>query len=459
MYAADTIVAPATAPGRGAVAIIRLSGPKALEILRSIWKPLTAGELKARRIYLGEVIDPDSGAHLDRALAFIMRAPASLTGEDVAELHMHGGPFLVRRIIALAVERGARMAEAGEFTRRAFLNGRIDLTEAEAVADLVEARGDAALRQAIAQLAGALAEKVRGMRDKVIGIRAHLEAEIDFSDEDIRMPARGEIAAEIGRITADVAALHASFARGRIAREGARAAIIGKPNAGKSSLLNILLGTDRAIVTDIPGTTRDVIEDTVQLGPVPLAILDTAGLRQGRDEVERLGIERTRRSVAEADLLIAVFDSSRELDSDDAEIIALCRERAGVAVLNKNDLPGRIAIAELRDRGIAMPAVAISALTGAGIERLRQELARAIDAIAGPGAENEIAISRQRHRDSLAAAMRALQAARESALRAMPPEIVAVDIAAAADALGAITGEVATEDVLDRIFSEFCIGK
>ena len=459
MYASDTIVAPATAPGVGAVAIVRLSGPKATDILRAIWKPHYSGEMEPRRMYLGDVIDPDTGAHLDRALAFLMRAPASLTGEDVAEIHIHGGPYLVRRITSLAIARGARMAEAGEFARRAFLNGRMDLTEAEAVADLVEARGEAALKQALAQLSGVLAEKVRGLRDKVVGIRAHLEAEIDFSDEDIRLPSRREMGGEIERIIGDAAILHDSFARGRLAREGARAAIIGKPNAGKSSLLNLMVGTDRAIVTDIPGTTRDVIEDTLQIGAFPLTILDTAGLREGRDEVERLGIERTRRSVAESDLIIAVFDSSRPRDSDDAAITALCRDRAGIAVLNKSDLPQRLSVAELREKGPAMPVIAMSALTGDGIAQLHEGLARAIEAMAGPGAESEIAISRQRHRDALAQALRALKAARESALKTMPPEIVAVDISAAADALGAITGEVTSEDVLDKIFREFCIGK
>ncbi|HKF29730.1 MAG TPA: GTPase, partial [Candidatus Binataceae bacterium] len=234
---------------------------------------------------------------------------------------------------------------------------------------------------------------------------------------------------------------------------------IGKPNVGKSSLLNLLLGTDRAIVTEIPGTTRDVIEDTIQLGPIPLTILDTAGLREGGDELERLGIERTRRSVAEADLLIVVFDSSRALDCDDAAIVALCDRRCGIAVLNKSDLPARFNMAALHEAGLSMPALAMSALTADGLERLRQELASTIDALAGPGAESEIAISRGRHRDGLAQALRALKAGRESVLRGMPPEIVAVDIAAAADALGAITGEVTNEDVLDRIFSEFCIGK
>jgi tRNA modification GTPase len=460
MYIRDTIVAPATAPGAGAVAIIRLSGPRALEILRAIWKPSHDGDLKPRRVYLGHVIDPDNGALLDRALAFLMHAPASLTGEDVAELQVHGGPFLVRRIVSLVVSRGARPAEPGEFTRRGFLNGRTDLTEAEAVDDLVNAHGEAALRQALAQLSGALAQKVRGLRDKIVGIRAHLEAEIDFSDEDIRLPSRHQLAGEIERIIGDVAILHDSFVRGRLARDGARAAIVGKPNVGKSSLLNLLLGTDRAIVTDIPGTTRDVIEDTIQLGPIPLTILDSAGLRgEGGDAVERLGIERTRRSVAEADLLIAVFDSSRALDCDDAAIVALCDQRSGIAVLNKSDLPAHFGTAALHEAGLSMPALAMSALTADGLEGLRRELASTIDALAGRGAESEIAISRGRHRDALAQALSALKAGRESALRAMPPEIVAVDIAGAADALGAITGEVSSEDVLDRIFSEFCIGK
>ena len=315
MYPADTIVAPATASGLGAVAIVRLSGPRAFAILDAIFRPAHPGEFAPRMMRLGDVIDPATGARIDRALAFVMRQPASLTGEDVAEIQCHGGQFIVRRIVAIAVAAGARLAAPGEFTRRAFLNGRIDLAEAEAVADLVAARSDSALANALAQLTGALSARVAEMRAQVIAIRAHLEVEIDFSDEDIRLPSRREVAAEIERLLADVAILHDSFARGLLIREGVRATIIGKPNAGKSSLLNLLLGADRAIVTAIAGTTRDVIEDSVQLGPYALVLNDTAGVRESADDVERIGIERTLRSARDADLLIAMFDSSRPLES------------------------------------------------------------------------------------------------------------------------------------------------
>ncbi|MGC1336581.1 MAG: tRNA uridine-5-carboxymethylaminomethyl(34) synthesis GTPase MnmE, partial [Candidatus Binataceae bacterium] len=365
MYLPDTIVAPATAPGIGAVAIIRLSGPRAFEILRAIWHPARDGV--PRELIIGDVIDPATGAHLDRAMAVVFPKPKSFTGEDVAELHCHGGSYLTRRIIAVAISHGARIADSGDFTRRAFLNGRIDLAEAEAIADLISARSESGLRHALAQLSGSLSKKVAELRKKVVSIRAHLEVEIDFSDEDIAMPSRHAMAEEIERVIGDVAVLHDSFSRGRVVREGARAAIIGKPNVGKSSLLNLMLGTDRAIVTAIPGTTRDVIEDSVQLGPHAITLLDTAGIRTGRDEVERLGIERSRVALGDADLVIAVFDSSRPLDNEDLAVAQLCAGRAGVALLNKSDLPQISGVSELRAAGIAMPILAISALAGDGL--------------------------------------------------------------------------------------------
>ena len=459
MYVQDTIVAPVTAPGAGAVAIIRLSGPDAIEILRSIWRPRYPGALRPRKLYLGDVRDPVSHAAIDRALGVIMPGPRSLTGEDVAELHCHGGPFLVRRILGLAMDRGARMAQRGEFSRRALLNGRIDLTAAEAIADLVDARSESALTQAVAHLNGVLKERVATLRQRLIAVAAHLEAEIDFSDEDIALPSRPQIARRIEELRGDVAVLHQSFARGRLMRSGARAAIIGKPNAGKSSVLNLLLGVERAIVTPIPGTTRDVIEDTIQVGPYPLVLQDTAGVRASSDEVERIGIERTLAHAGEADLLLAVFDSSLPLGPEDADVIGLCRGRAGVAMLNKGDLPPAIDASALRARGLEMPVIGVSALRGDGFDAVRRELLASIEAMAGEGRADSVAISRERHRDALARALEALDAARNGALHAMPPEIVAVDVGIAAEALASISGQVTSEDVLEAIFREFCIGK
>ncbi len=478
MYLPDTIVAPATAPGIGAVAIVRLSGPRAFEILDAIFRPAHSAAIAPRMMRLGEVVDSATGARIDRALAVVMPQPGSLTGEDVAEIQCHGGSYVVRRIVALALDAGARIAEPGEFTRRAFLNGRIDLAEAEAVADIVAAQSDSALAIALSQLSGALSARVAEMRAQVVSIRAHLEVEIDFSDEDIRLPSRREVAAEIERLIADVAVLHDSFARGLLMRAGVRATIVGKPNAGKSSLMNLILGADRAIVTAVAGTTRDVIEDSVQLGPYALVLNDTAGVRESADAVERIGIERTRRSARDADLLIAMFDSSRPLEPADLDVIALAADRPGLALLNKRDLPAAIAAADLRARGLTIPILPFSAINLDDAGALRAELTKTIAALVSPSSSlcvipsqaegsrplaaspnDQIAISRERHRDALAIALEALKNARSSALSLMPPEIVAVDIMAAASALGSITGEVTGEDVLDAIFRDFCIGK
>jgi len=293
----------------------------------------------------------------------------------------------------------------------------------------------------------------------VIAIRAHLEAEIDFADEDLALPSRARIAADIERLSSDIALLHDSFARGRIVREGARVAIIGKPNAGKSSILNLLIGGERAIVTPIPGTTRDVIEETIHLGAYPVVLQDTAGVRESRDEVERIGIARTRRHAAEADLLIAVFDSSRPLEPEDSAVIALAADRTGIALLNKRDLPAQSDAAGLARAGLKLPVLEFSALTAQGVGELRDRIAAQAEKLAAAGRSDGVAISRERHRVALARALDALGSARDDVLAAMPPEIVALDMSLAAEALASITGQVSTEDVLDAVFREFCIGK
>ncbi|HTW86527.1 MAG TPA: tRNA uridine-5-carboxymethylaminomethyl(34) synthesis GTPase MnmE [Candidatus Binataceae bacterium] len=462
MYLEDTIVAPATAPGSGAVAIVRLSGPQAHRIAEAIWRPLARRSAKSplppSYLRLGELHDPARGIVIDRAMAVFFAAPRTLTGEDVAELHCHGGAYLVRRALGLALAAGARFAEPGEFTRRAFLNGRIDLTAAEAIRDLVEARGERALTLAVAQLGGALAARVENLRAQVISIRAHLEAAIDFADEDLGLPSPAQIAAAITTLSADVAVLHASFDRGRLMREGIRAAIVGRPNTGKSSVLNLMLGVERAIVTPIPGTTRDVIEDSIELGGYAIVLQDTAGVRDSADQVERIGIERALARAHDADLLIAVFDASTGLTAEDFRVAALTEGRPSVSLLNKCDLPSAITQRDLRTHGIAGPIVRFSALEAIGLDTLRNEVVALIEA-AGGNYDGGVAISRVRHREALAGAIEALGRARAAALARMPPEIIAVEMTAAAEALGAITGEISTEDVLDLIFREFCIGK
>ncbi len=459
MYVEDTIVASATPPGSGGVAIVRLSGPHSFRVARQIWRAQSFGDLKPRHLYLGDIIDPETDLHLDRAMAVFFPRPHSFTGEDVAELHCHGGRYLTRRVVSLAIRLGARMADPGEFSRRAFINGEMDLTEVEAVADLIDARSDIALRQATAQLTGVLREKIEGLRHDLVSIRAHLEAEIDFSEEDIALPSRSEIASSIGKLLSDVAILHDSYARGRLIREGPRLSIVGKPNVGKSSILNLLLGTDRAIVTSVPGTTRDIIEDSLQLGPYALVIQDTAGIRHSLDEVEKIGIERSRTSVASADLVLAVFDASAPLTSEDAAVATLVDSRSGIALLNKSDLPPQASMDDLRAHGLRLPILPFSATRADGLDLLKSELAKAIEALNGPAHGDQVTISHERHRDALARALDALAAAKLSSLQSMPPEVVAVDVTRAAEALGQITGEIHTEDVLDAVFREFCIGK
>jgi tRNA modification GTPase len=460
MYLEDTIVAPATPPGRGAVAIVRLSGPRAIEIAQELWHPkYQSARVRPRHLQLGEIRDTRSGRTLDQAMCVLMPGPRSFTGENIAELHCHGGTYLLRKIIELAAAAGARIAQPGEFTRRAFLNGRIDLTEAEAIADIIDARGASALNQSLTHLAGGLAARVKGLRKQIIAIRAHLEAEIDFSDEDVDLPSRDAIDGEISKLTEDVSVLHQSFIRGRVFREGARAAIVGKPNVGKSSILNLLLGIERAIVTPIPGTTRDTIEEPVELDDYSLVLVDTAGLRAGAGQVEQIGIDRARAAAERADILIVVFDSSRLLEAADVEIVALAQGRRGIALLNKRDLPQQIDAGDLCNRGLSLPVLDFCAVSGAGLNECRKALARQIEEIAGSEVGNEIVISRERHRDALAHTLQALASALNSLQRRMPPEIVAVDIALAVECLGLITGEVSSEDVLDAIFHEFCIGK
>lgn len=451
MYEPDTIAAIATPPGPGGIGIVRVSGPQAAALAEVVFARRRGGPWQSHRLYAGQILGSD-GATVDRGLAVLMRAPNSYTGEDVLELHCHGSPVVLEQALRALFAGGARPAQAGEFTKRAFLNGRLDLTQAEAVMALVAARTADAARTAAAQLGGGLSAHLGGVRERLVRARAHVEAQLDFGDEDVGLDPAA-LAADVAAAAAAVDALLATAARGELLQRGLRVALSGRPNAGKSSLLNALVGSARVIVTPEPGTTRDAIEVAVDVAGVPVTLIDTAGLRDTADAIERLGVARAEEAAAGADLVLLVFDTARPF----AEQAALLG-RAGdaVAALNKSDLPTRWSAADTAAVAAAHPCVRVSATAPFGLDALRQALlARA----GAQWADNLPPLTSARQREALARVARSLAAARAALADGLPPELVAVDLQAALEHIGAVTGAVTSEDVLDAVFREFCIGK
>lgn len=442
----DTIAALATAPGDAGVAVIRVSGPEAVAAARAIFdRPL-----HDRRVAIGRVRDPDTGEVVDEAIAILMRAPRSFTREDVVELHVHGGGVVPAATLRLLFGLGVRAAEPGEFTLRAFLNGRIDLAQAEAVADVVRARTDVAHRVAMQGLRGRISAAVRGVRAELLAALAYLVARIDFPDEDV--PAE-DIVPRLHRAGEEVGRLLAGAAAGALYRDGARVALIGPPNAGKSSLLNRLLREERAIVTPMAGTTRDTLEETANIRGIPVVLTDTAGLSDAPEPIEALGIERARRAAIAADAVLLVLDRSAPAPSALPEMIALTSGRPALVALNKSDLPGAFP-----RQSLSLPAAEISALRGDGLESLEAALAGML-AGAGAGLHTEVVIANPRHAEALRRAAVAIDAALGGLASSLPEDFVSIDLRVAIDTLGEITGETAGEDLLDTIFSRFCIGK
>lgn len=454
MYADDTIAAIATPAGPGGVGIVRISGPLAAAIARDLFSCTRApGDWESHRLYRGRIVGA-AGAVLDWGLAVMMRAPRSYTGEDVVELHCHGSPAVLRQVLARVLTCGARLAEPGEFTKRAFLNGRLDLAQAEAVIDLVHAHTDAGAAAAAQQLTGQLSEHLGVLRERLIGVKALLEAQIDFSEEDFEVdPA--ELLSLLDTCIVSVNELIDTYSHGRLLRDGIRVAIIGKPNVGKSSLLNALLGEERAIVTATAGTTRDTIEEVADFAGVPVVLTDTAGLRplEEADGVERLGMERTAAKIADAQVLLAVLDASQTFDAHDEAVLAAAAGTPRMIVLNKIDLPIRVC----GRWGHEHDAVHVSAKTGAGLAELRR---RVVALVTGDlKVDGGPLVTNLRHHQALVNAGDSLRLARESIRERRPADLVAVDVQDAIDHIGTITGAVTSEEVLDRIFSEFCIGK
>jgi tRNA modification GTPase len=450
----DTIAALATSPGEAGLAIVRLSGPQSQALLAKTFRASrAAGRLDARRLVHGWVHDSRSGERVDEAMAVVMPGPHSFTGEDVAELHCHGGNMSPRRVLEAVLAAGARLAEPGEFSLRAFLNGRLDLAQAEAVLDVIQARTARAHQLALDGLAGRLSEKVRGVRKKLLEPQAYLEASIDFSEEDLPVQ---DVSPQLAGVLADIKELLAGADQGIVYRHGVRTAIVGRPNVGKSSLLNALLRSERAIVTELPGTTRDTVEETASLAGVPFWLVDTAGLRESEDPVEQLGVARSRAALDRADLVLLVLDASVLLSDEDHAVVQSLGDRPFVVALNKADLPAVLAPEALSRLFGERPRVLVSAVQGDGLVELEHELAAA--ALGGASATDPT-VSNPRHKAALQRAEAAVKAALDAQAAGLPADIQAGEVAMAITALGEITGENATEDLLDTIFSRFCIGK
>ncbi len=468
IYHDDTIAAIATPPGVGGLGIVRLSGPEAFAVGRRIFRlahPLAESESPpSHQLLYGHVVDPASDTVIDEVLAAFMRAPRTYTREDVVEISAHGGPLVLRRILELALAAGARTAQPGEMTLRAFLNGRVDLAQAEAVMALINAETDAGHRLALRQLQGELSAEVGAARGHALDAMVRIEASIDFPEEEVPPPDPAELAGLIAGARQMIERLLAGADRGRVLREGLRVALVGRPNVGKSSLLNALLRTERAIVTPVAGTTRDTVEEKALIGGLAVHLVDTAGLTPSDDPVERIGVERSRAAARSADLLLLVLDGSEPLmaldESVAAELHALTENesaRPAILVLNKADLPRQLPDDTAQALWPGAPLVATSTLTGDGLAALEGQLAAL--ALGGTAQAGDALVSSARHKDALRRSLEHIQAAEVTLANGLPLDFVAIDLRAALDALGEITGETATADLLDRIFAEFCIGK
>ena len=458
MYREDTIAAIATPQGEGSVAIVRISGVDAEAIATRIFvRPSgKSGRLKSHTLYHGRVRDRHCERVLDEALLTIMRKPRSYTGEDVVEIHCHGGAFVVRQILGLVIKEGARQAEPGEFTKRAFLNGRLDLTQAEGVLDLIRARTDKSAGLALDQVGGALSQWVFELREELLDILVQVEAAIDFPEEEIELLRRRELIEKIRDFADKINAVSATYDWGKLFREGARVCFCGRPNVGKSSLLNALLGEDRVIVTPLPGTTRDVIEESISLDGLPAVVWDTAGIRDSEDQIERIGVELSRLHVNKADAVLVVLDGSEPLTNGDRLLLTEVETKRILVIVNKSDLPQRLDAGDLRQFARSSHICSVSARTGEGIAELKKSL-RSL--LIDTEVQAPVVIANLRHRSALERSQASLTRAAISLGESYPPEFVAMDLNEARLALEEITGVIQNDDILELIFSNFCIGK
>jgi tRNA modification GTPase len=458
----DTIVAIATPPGRGGIGVVRLSGPEARDIARPMLRLAHGNDFEASRAQFGELIDPASGERIDEVVVIFFAKPHSYTTDDVVEISCHGSPVVLRHVVEMAMTAGARLAEPGEFTMRAFLNGRIDLTQAEAVRDLIESQTLYQAQVAARQLEGALSKRLQPIKQKLVELIATMEAGVDFAEDDVAVIADEQILARIAAVRAPLEELLASFAFGKVVHEGLTLAIVGRPNVGKSSLFNRLVERERAIVTATPGTTRDLISETVSIGGIPVRLVDTAGMRTALDEAESIGVRKSLEALADADIVLVVRDASRDAHDllseselqHDGKLLELVANRQAIVVWNKIDVATDAAFAPDNAHLVVMA----SALTGAGIEELRSSILQLISGDTGAQRESGF-LTNVRQKQLVADAIAVLDKAAAAVPQKIPHEMILLDLYSALRPLDDITGATTTDDILNLIFSSFCIGK
>ncbi len=457
----DTIAAIATAPGESGIGIVRISGAEAIDIATRIFRSVTdtpLRDLPDKRMNYGHIYVPDSGEVIDEVLVVAMRAPYTYTREDVIEIHCHGGILSTKKILETVIDEGARIAEPGEFTKRAFLKGRIDLSQAEAVMDIISSKSEMGLKAAMNQLEGRLSRHLERIKQNLLSAMASIEASIDFPEDDIDERTRETLLQDIRKGSDQIEKLLATSAGGRIVREGLRTAIIGTPNVGKSSLLNALLRENRAIVTEVPGTTRDIIEEYVNLKGIPLRVIDTAGIRQTDDLVESIGVEKARKHMADADLVLFMLDAAKPLSRDDRDILDVIRDKKVIVLINKTDLEIRLDLQEITKEFNKWPIIYMSIIEDKGLDVLEDTI---IDTVFAGDIKSgdRIMLTRIRHENCLKRARKSLRDAEDAIKSNIPVDLVAIDIKASLEAIGEITGDNITEEIVNKIFEDFCIGK
>lgn len=459
MIHTDTIAAIATAMGNSGIGIVRISGGEAVAVADRIFKEKgkkeMLGEAPSHTIHYGYIYDGDQV--VDEVLVMLMRGPKSFTAEDTVEIDCHGGMLVTRRILETVLKAGARLAEPGEFTKRAFLNGRIDLSQAEAVIDVINAKNEYALKSSVGQLRGSVSKKIRELREKILYEIAFIESALD-DPEHISLDGYGErLLAGAQAMERELSGLIRSSASGRVVSEGIRTVILGKPNAGKSSLMNVLVGEDRAIVTDIAGTTRDILEEHIYLQGISLNVVDTAGIRSTSDVVEKIGVERAMEAARDADLIIYVVDGSRELDENDLQIMELIRERKAVVLLNKSDLEPVVSLDEIAEKS-GHRVISISAKEETGIDQLEEEI-KSLFYEGEIDFNDQVLITNVRHAEALREAYDSIRMVENSIENGMPEDFFSIDLMNAYEKLGLIVGEAVEDDLVNEIFSKFCMGK